>query len=342
MKLPAALRVLLWPASLIWGFIARLRAFAYRRAWLRSRRLPGTVISVGNLTAGGTGKTPMVLWIAQRLHAEGKRVGILTRGYRSRIDQPGGVPQSDEVAIYRERLAHHAELGVGADRFASGEALSRHGIQWFLLDDGFQHLRLARDVDVVLLDATDPFSGGWLLPAGMLREPKSALARADVIVITRSKHTPAIEAVVRRFTNAPIFHACTSLGDVLPVPGESSGDSSAGLSVDWRNKKAFAFCGIGNPRAFFDDLKRWGANIAGQASFPDHHPFTSADAAKLEGQARAAGAEIFICTEKDVFNLKSAHFSTLPVLFVRMDLAIVDAERFWRAVQSTIAQKRAS
>jgi tetraacyldisaccharide 4'-kinase len=334
-----ALRVLLWPFSLAWNAVVRLRSAAYRWGLLRARRLPGVVISIGNLTAGGTGKTPFVLWLAQHLYAEGKRVGILTRGYRSRPNSPPGVPQSDEVAIYSVRLGHHLELGIGADRYEKGQELARHGVEWFLLDDGFQHLQLARDADIVLLDATNPFGGGLLLPAGLLREPKFALSRADIVVITRSLHAPAVEEVIGRFTDAPVFHAVMELSDILPVPGSSSAPAFSIADQEWRKKKAFAFCAIGNPGAFFDDLKRWGANLAGKADFPDHHFYTSQDAAKIEARARDCGAEILLCTEKDVFNLQDVRFSALPAYFVRIAIEMDDPEGFWAAVQQAIQQR---
>ncbi len=334
-----AIRVLLWPVSLAWNAVVRLRSAAYHWRILHAKRLPGVVISVGNLTAGGTGKTPLVLWLAQHLHAEGKRVGILTRGYRSRTGLPAGEPQSDEIAIFRERLAHHVELGVGPNRYANGQVLARHGVEWFVLDDGFQHLQLDRDADIVLLDATDPFGGRWLLPAGILREPKFALARADIVVITRSLHTPAVEVVVGRFTDAPVFHAVMGLNEMLPVPGSSNAPAISGSDGDWRTKKAFAFCGIGNPRAFFDDLKRWGANLAGSTDFPDHHFYSMEDAAKIEAQARDCGAQILLCTEKDVFNLQEVRFSAFPVYFARISIEIDDPDGFWTAVQRTIQRR---
>src|SRR5579871_528519 len=171
-----------------------LRTRLYAAGLLHSRRLPGTVISVGNLTVGGTGKTPMVLWIAERLLVEGKQVGILTRGYGSRknsqeITASNSSPQtstSDEVRLLDNRLGGRARFGIGADRFARGSELTARGVDWFVLDDGFQHLSLARDVNIVLIDAANPFGGGLLLPAGRLREPRTALARAEIIVITRS------------------------------------------------------------------------------------------------------------------------------------------------------------
>ena len=338
MKIPRPVQIALWPASLVWQAIVRTRAAAYRTGFFRSKRLPGTVISVGNLTAGGTGKTPLVLWLAQRLHAEGKRAAVLTRGYRGVPAGPGGVPQSDEVAIYRTRLQHLAELGVGANRFASGKILSRHGVEWFVLDDGFQHMELARDVDIVLLDATDPFAEGWMIPSGLLREPKSALARADIIIVTRSPKTPAIETIVQRITHVPIFHAITELLDVVKVPA-SFGQRSEPLA-DWRTKKAFAFCGIGNPQAYFDDLSRWGGSVSGHSSFPDHHTYTQRDIEKLQSRARDSGAEIMLCTEKDIFNLRNVQLPDLPVYCARISMEISEPDKLWRAIAETAERHR--
>jgi tetraacyldisaccharide 4'-kinase len=337
-KIPRPVQIALWPASLIWQAIVRTRAAAYRKGFFRSKRLPGTVISVGNLTAGGTGKTPLVLWLAERLHAEGKRAAVLTRGYRGIPAGAGGVPQSDEVAIYRTRLQHLAELGVGANRFASGKILSRHGIEWFVLDDGFQHMQLARDVDIVLLDATDPFAEGWMIPAGLLREPRSALARADIIIVTRSPKTPAIETIVQRITHVPIFHAVTELLDVVKIPTHPSQPLEP--LYGWREKKAFAFCGIGNPQAFFDDLGRWGGSVSGQSSFPDHHTYTQRDVEKLESRAHDSSAEIMLCTEKDIFNLRNIQLPGLPVYCARISMEISEPDKLWRTISETAERHR--
>ncbi len=338
MTLPPALRVLLWPASLVFQGLVRLRTGLYRRQVFQQRRLNGMVISVGNLTVGGTGKTPLVLWIAERLADEGRRVGILIRGYRGvRQADERGVPLSDEVALLRGRLGSKAQFGVGADRYATAQVLERHGVDWFVLDDGFQHLRLARNVDIVLIDATDPFGGGYLLPAGRLREPRSALGRSDVVVITRSEHAPAIEAIVRRHTLAPIFYVQTELGGVFPVP-QALGPQMA----EWREKRFFAFCAIGNPAAFFDDLRRWGIRVVGEYPFGDHHLYTPRDAVQIELLALAAGAEALLCTEKDVFNLRRVQFKGLPAYFCRVELKISDAEKFWQAVTETVQRSRAA
>ena len=171
MKLPAPVRALLYPLSVCHGWIVAARLALYRSGRLKQRRLKGAVISVGNLTVGGTGKTPMVLWLAEKFVAEGKRVAILSRGYR------GTGETSDEIAMLRRRLGDRVAFGVGADRYAEGRRIEELApVDVFLLDDGFQHLRLARNVDVLMLDGSRKLKTEALLPAGMLREPISSCA----------------------------------------------------------------------------------------------------------------------------------------------------------------------
>jgi tetraacyldisaccharide 4'-kinase len=330
---------LLWPLSVLYSSGARAKAWCYERGIFRKRKLPGTVIGVGNLTVGGTGKTPMVLAIAERLAEEGKHAAILTRGYRGIADGGAhGVPLSDEVALLRERLAGKVQLGVGADRYTSGMVLARHGIDWFVLDDGFQHLKLSRDADVVLVDATDPFGGGMVLPAGRLREPLSALGRADIVVITRSVQapSPAIEAIIRRHTSNSIFYATTRLESVLRLPRlEVALPQQA-----WQKARFMAFCGIGNPSAFFEDLRNWGFHVAQQRSFADHHEYTAREAMELELSASNSGADALLCTEKDVWNLRNAQFTALPVYCCRISFDL--PEGFWSAVTDTARRGKAT
>jgi tetraacyldisaccharide 4'-kinase len=338
LKPDARSRRLLWPLSVLYSLVARIRVWCYAHGILRTKKLPGTVISVGNLTVGGTGKTPMVLWIAERLAAEGKSTAILTRGYRgSSSGEARGEPQSDEVALLRERLAGKVKIGVGADRYENGQALARHGSQYFVLDDGFQHLRLARDADIVLIDATDPFGGGITLPAGRLREPISALRRADVVVITRSVQAPApaIEAMIRRHTKSSIFYAVTKLENVLRVPQLAV----ALPTEDWPRARFFAFCGIGNPSAFFEDLRRWGFQVAGERSFPDHHVYDVRETRELELAAANSGADALLCTEKDVWNLRHAPFAAMPAYCCRIS-AELPAEDFRSAIAAAITRRR--
>lgn len=327
----------LWPAAAAYGGVVRLRTALYQHGVLRRRQLGGVVISVGNLTVGGTGKTPMVLWLAERLAAEGVRPAILTRGYRGEGNfDENGAAASDEVAMLQRRLEERAWFGVGKDRYASGRALERDGARWFILDDGFQHLALERDADIVLLDASSPFGGGRILPVGRLREPRAALARADVVVITRSRHAPALETMVRRYTRAPIFYASTELESVAQAPDMVTPLEEA----DRARMKFFAFCAIGNPGAFLDDLERWGFAVAGERRFRDHHRYTPAEVEEMEHAAAAAGADAMICTEKDVFNLRGAPATVLPIYACRIGLSLSDGEGFWKATQEAVRPRR--
>jgi len=333
---------LLWPLTVPYGAVSHLRASAYRTGILKQHHLEGNVISVGNLTTGGTGKTPMVIWIAERLAAEGKSVGILTRGYRGdsaptpatsrpnvEAKQKAPTSTSDEVQLMQARLGGRVAFGVGADRFAHGQALANCGVNWFVLDDGFQHLQLARDADIVMIDATNPFGGGHLLPAGRLREPKTALARADLIVVTRSSHSPAVEAAVHRETNAPIFYAQPELDSVYSP-------SNAHLeSHDAREQDLFAFCGIGNPAAFVADLRSWGFKVVGHKFFPDHHRYTPADIREIEAEARAAGASGLISTEKDRFNCPNDS-AAMNLWVCAISLRVDREQDFWRTMMATI------
>ena len=333
----------LWPLSILYGAGARLRAWTYRAGIVQQRRLRGVVISVGNLTVGGTGKTTMTIWLAQRLATSGKKTAVLSRGYRplpQRSGLPDGaeIPQgwNDEAALLHNRLGNKVEIGVGPNRFAKGRELEGRGVECFILDDGFQHLRLARDVDIVLLDATNPFGGGHLLPAGRLREPISALRRADIVIITRSEHAPATEAIIQRHTSAPIFYARTELLSVeaygRPVSTQNNQPTD--------DQKFFVFCGVGNPSAFFDDLAKWGVQVAGHATFRDHHLYTEADLSELESRALAAGADALLCTEKDIQDLSPLRANRLPIFFCKIALRFNDEGTLWQTILGTIARKK--
>jgi tetraacyldisaccharide 4'-kinase len=343
---------LLWPLTLPYAAAVNLRTRAYRIDLLRQKRLDGIVISVGNLTTGGTGKTPMVLWIAERLAAEGKRVGILTRGYGGKTqpaktgggDSPAAkeFSSSDEVQLLRHRLGGRVAIGVGADRFARGSELAKQGVEWFVLDDGFQHLALARDVNILLIDSTNPFGGGYLLPAGRLREPRTALARADIVVITRGDYTPAVQAAVRRYTAAPIFNASPRLDSICPVDAGAAPDTPADGTETLRGEKLFAFCGIGNPGAFLDNLRGWGYSVAGCTFFPDHHRYTQSDVERIEAAAHNAGASALICTEKDTFNLAGGRWQSENVWYCRISFQINREQEFWRAIKSKAEAREAA
>jgi tetraacyldisaccharide 4'-kinase len=329
---------LLWPLSLAYAAVSRLRTVAYKSGVLPAKQLDATVISVGNLTVGGTGKTPMVLWIAERLLTEGKRTGILTRGYRgggtdATGPRTGHGSMSDEVQLLRARLGPSAAFGVGADRFEKGQELLREGVKWFVLDDGFQHLQLARDANIALIDATDPFGGGRVLPAGRLREPRSGLARADIIVITRSDHAPAVESLIRRYSKAPVFYAQTKLEGVRSF---CDGQWGGHLAPE-EGRRLFAFCGVGNSSAFLADLRRWGFEVVGHNVFPDHHRYKPADEDAITKAAVEAGAAGLVCTEKDVYKLDQLLYRRPHLFCCVISLQISQEAEFWRTVMSVAA-----
>lgn len=332
---------LLWPVSLVYGAGARMRAHAYQAGVFQSRRLESVVVSVGNLTTGGTGKTPMVLWVAQRCLDSGRKVGILSRGYRPLPQQLTADGKSskqawnDEVALLHERLEGRVEFGIGAERFTNGKDLEERGVNCFILDDGFQHLQLSRDLDIVMIDAIKPFGGGHILPAGRLREPVSALTRADIVVIHRgAERVPAIEAVVQRFSKAPIYLSRTKLLNLQIYGGGEITIPEA------KQRKFFAFCGIGNPVAFFDDLKTWGLFVAGRKVFHDHYHYSAKDIVNLEGAANAAGADALICTEKDSYDLPADVATRLPIVVCRIGMQFNDEEGLWQNILKVIDSKK--
>jgi tetraacyldisaccharide 4'-kinase len=322
MTLPLLVRVLLWPLSVVYGAYVRVRAWLYEKSWLKQRRLRGKVISVGNLTVGGTGKTPMVLWLAEKFLAEGKRVAILSRGYRG----SGGT--SDEIELMKHRLQGRVAFGVGKDRFAAGQRIEQHQpIDVFLLDDGFQHLKLARDLDIVMLDGSRKLKDEWLLPSGALREPVSFCRRADILVVTRKTERPDIEAGdAHKYS---IFYAQTRLLGFrrLGNPADLLYVSEIG------HGPFFAFCGIGNPRAFFSDLTHWHVPIAGESIFRDHHRYTPADLRRLEKAAQDAGSIAFVITEKDAENLKELNATAMPIFVAVIDFALSAESEFLAALE---------
>ena len=329
---------LLWPASILYGAAARTRAWTYRAGITKQQRLHGAVVSVGNITTGGTGKTPMALWVAERALGAGKKVGLLSRGYRP---LPRGQSEAnaqgwnDEVTLLHGRLGARVELGVAAKRFDKGKELEERGVEWFILDDGFQHLQLSRDVDIVMIDAMKPFGGGHVLPSGRLREPVSALRRANIVVIHRTEErVPAIETVIRRYSKSLIYYSQTKL---LGFEAFGGSDGAATLPA---GTKLFAFCGIGNPAAFFADLKRWGVVVAGHETFRDHHRYTEADMASLERVARAARADALVCTEKDTYDLPPNVRIGLPIYFCKIGLKFNDEEGLWREILGVIEKRK--
>lgn len=321
------LRMLLWPLSLLYGVGARSRAWLYAHGWLKQMRLNAPVISVGNLTVGGTGKTPMVIWLAEQLLADGKRVAVLSRGYR------GANGTSDEIELMKIRLQGRVLFGVGKNRHAEGQRLeAEQPVDVFLLDDGFQHLQLARELNILLMDASHPLGSESLLPAGRLREPLSAMSRANLVVFTRAETMPGTSEAIAKLHDYPVFAAATRLLGFRRFGGDIALFSTDEIGAG----PFFAFCGLGNPDAFLRDLKNWGLALNGQIIFPDHHRYTEQDVLQIQHAAKEAGADGLVTTEKDAQNLDGLRMEGAPVYVCVIDLVVSPEADFKNIIHQTL------
>jgi tetraacyldisaccharide 4'-kinase len=343
---------ILMPLAAGYKMGAVLRRAAYRRGWLSTRSLGHPVVSVGNLTVGGTGKTPLVAYLADLLLKRGWKPSILTRGYGRRNESeliaveparersPNPREVGDEPALLARKLPQ-VPIVVGADRFLAGFlAESRFNADVHILDDGFQHMALARDVDIVVVDVTQKFSDAALLPAGRLREPVSALQRAHIIILSRVELGDAakVKEQVRGVNpRAMIFSIATRLREILTLADGSLHDVE-----EWRGKPALAFCAIGNPRAFFADLRRWGFTVVEEAAFRDHHVYTCAELDRLTARARQAGATALLTTEKDGMNLPPEWKSEFPVRACVVETEFHKAGVFEEALIQYLPKERIS
>ena len=268
--------ILLLPLSWLYGAVMAVRRVFYEQGWLPSYRITRPVIVVGNLTVGGTGKTPFVAWLAEKLTERGLRVGILSRGYGSNSTVPRVVEPSspwqqvgDEPLLLRQRTG--CDVVVSVDRAAGAQLLVQRGADVIVADDGLQHLRLAREVEIVVVDGARGFGNGRLLPAGPLREPASRAAQANLVVINgRPEHASVTRLPMPRDLQ-PVQMALFA-GRVLPVAGVRADRALE----SFRGQRVHAVAGIGNPWRFFADLRGRGLDIVEHA-FADHHPFTAAD-----------------------------------------------------------------
>jgi tetraacyldisaccharide 4'-kinase len=306
--------VLRWPLRLLaapYGLAVRLRAMLYQRGWLPQQRLPCRVISVGNLTVGGTGKTPIVIWMVNRLLAQGRRVGVLSRGYRRQSDAAmvlvsdgrsvlvGPKEAGDEPHLIATRCPG-ALVAVGADRHRIGRwVLERFPVDCFILDDGFQHLAIHRDVNLLLVDASDARGLDALLPVGRLREPLSAAARATAVVLTRAEDPAHRRAIIAKLARAGAMRE-------TPIVVRFTVEAVVNLKTQAIEKlerlgrgRVLAFSGIANPSSFPSLLERAGVQVLDHLVFPDHHWYQDQDLQLIQRKAAAAGSEVMLTTEKD-------------------------------------------
>ncbi len=341
--------IFLSPLSILYGAATRARLALYRSGGIKTTRIPAPVISVGNITTGGTGKTPLVAWIARQLAELDQRVCVLTRGYgreneseqvlvsdgaRVLADSREG---GDEPRLLAEMLLGKAAVISNANRIAAAQwAIETLHSTAFILDDGFQHLALARDLDLLVIDASNPWGGGRLLPSGRLREPLSGLARADAIVITRSELAADISAlseeVKRLSAGRPIFISRTKLVGLRPV------NPTHEKFVTNIPQPIAAFCGIGNPQAFFAQL-RSDHTLVHSKSFRDHHVYTQSDIDTFVADSQRSHAQSIVTTAKDAVKLNGLKFG-VPCYVSEIDMSFDNEQELIGMLKKTTERNR--
>jgi len=338
---------LLWPVLLPFSFLyslgVRLRNLLYTLHLLPGRRLPCAIIGIGNLTVGGTGKTPTTVWLAQELGRRGYRVAILSRGYKRHgkkpmILEPGLNPstplaqaedpwEAGDEPIMMARVFGH-RVGVGKKRYEVGcQLLSQAAADVLLLDDGFQHRRLKRDLDILLLGSD---WNGWLLPAGPFREPRSALSRADLFLVTGAREK--WERWLTRYKKqSAFFSGSLKPKDLLTLEGDQWRELPLTLLS---RSKVLAVCGTANPASFYRMIHDWGGEITDVVESPDHHAYSTKDWQTINRAAR--NVDFIVTTVKDIVKLTRFPFAREKLLALRVEMVVENGDSLVRAVEGVI------
>lgn len=314
---PAILRGGLRAVSVPYGWVVRLRNLGYDRGWKQPNRVAVPVVSVGNLTLGGTGKTPCVEYLARFFRERDLRVAIVSRGYGA----AQGV--NDEALVLEENLPDVPHL-QGADRAALARvAVEELESELLVLDDGFQHRQLGRDLDVVLVDATDPWGQNYLFPRGMLREPRNGLRRANAVILTRCDQVDGSVRGRLREEAARLAPAAV-IAEAIHEPRELVNFEQEVTELNLLGQRPVAaFCGIGNPEAFRRTLLGLGARVAGFRTFPDHHPYGRADVEELGRWLRDQVPDtLAVTTQKDLVKLRVPQLGGRPLWALRIGLTL--------------------
>ncbi len=348
-------------ASKIYGGAVTLRQKLYQKGVVKSRRLPCIVISVGNLSVGGTGKTPMTIYLANLIQDLGYKAVVISRGYRGRAEKAGGIVSDGQVLLMGPEAAgdepymmaaklKNVPVIVGKNRWEAGMlAVRMFQPDVLVLDDAFQHLRLGRDLDLVLLDCRRPFGNGHMLPRGIMREPVSALSRADALILTRSDVVPDAKKVLQGIkygyltADKPVFKAFHVPYVHKVIKGESSifDQKSQNVSICrpefLKGRKAFVFSGLADNGDFHRTVQGLDCFVSGSMEFSDHHPYSGVDIENIFQSARKANADCLVTTEKDYVRI--SYRNTYPVDLVVLGIEITfgdDNDAFYMFIQSKL------
>jgi tetraacyldisaccharide 4'-kinase len=330
----AALRGLLRVAETPYSLAVRYRNHRFDRGRAEIHKLGVPVVSVGNLTLGGTGKTPLVKWLTRRLRDSGASVVLLSRGYGAASGE-----QNDEARELAQALPNVPHIQNRDRVSAARRAIEQFRPDLFILDDGFQHRRLARDLDIVLLDALEPFGFEHVFPRGTLREPLTGLKRADVVCLSRANSISAAdrEVIRRRVAQlAPGARWC----EISHAPsGILNGDGVSLPLEDLRGKRVAAFCAIGNPAGFRHTLAGVECEVVAWREFGDHHNFTSEELVELGDAARTKGADCLVCTQKDLVKIPGNAFGDLPLWAITIEIQFLAGQEKFEEILKRFAKK---
>ena len=355
-KLAAVIRFILFLLSLFYSLLAKTRSLLYQNNILKKKEAGIPVISVGNITTGGTGKTPFTAFLAEELKEEYK-IAIISRGYGASkdVEEPFLIKDGDQ--IYADAAQAGDELFMlarnndqlifirSANRYWGAKLAEARGADLIILDDGFQHYQLKRNVDIVLIDAESPFSNNRVLPAGLLREPFTALKRADLFLLNRSENVDfnqikGLKSSLNTLSplNRGIFSAETRLESCVSVATQEEEE------LDFlKEKKVFAFSGIGSPEAFEKSIESAGGEVVSYKIFKDHYNYQKEDLLTLLDQYSASEADLILTTEKDAVKLFdfAEMIGELPFYYLKISLAIENGEGLLEIVKEKIKIKKA-
>ena len=349
--------------SRLYGTIIQTRNLLYEKGIFKAHSLCVPVISIGNITVGGTGKTPLTAFVAEILAETGEKVCIISRGY-GRVNPKERVLVSDGKCVLTNakqagdepfelavKLLGQTIVIADADRISAGNwAREKFGVTVFVLDDAFQHRRVKRDLNIVTIDATNPFGNEKMLPSGILREPLNNLKRADAIVITRvnlSKDGTDLKLKIKQYNSiCPIFETENKLSNIVNIKDFHAAlqnpqtlEQKQRIKDKGQRTKALAFCALGNPGSFFEQLRRENFDLAATDTFSDHHFYKPEDIEKIEKKARESGANILLTTAKDAVKLNDLQFS-LPCFIVESKLVFDNEGEFTDLLTALFARSR--